>query len=551
MNRPVADVALIGQFLQLLPPDHVAGLLSLWEQGKTEPASLQPALMAALNAVDWRENSEQVGRLINQLLPLETLVPEMYAEWRPVVRDAVAFASSHLSPARLVPKLVDQLLLPPDTPLEKRLSAMIARVPSLQKVGQIVARNPKLDPAFRAELIKLENAIQDIAPAAVQASIIENLGPRLAQYRVKVAGEILAEASVSAVVRFSWLNPANGQRELGVFKVLKPYIPDFFDEDLAILQGLAEYFDLHRARYQLPEIDLSQTFAEIRTLLAREVQLHQEQANLRRAQHQYASLPGVRVPRPITVLCTPTMTAMSDEGGTKITAAFAKGRTQRQHVAEKLVKALIAHPLFLPDESVLMHADPHAGNLFVDEETGDVLLFDWALAQSVTRGERRAMVRLLLGVVLRDADLIVAAVIDLANRDGVCSQDVSDEEVVRAHVDGLLAELAPWRAAGLVEMTRLITELMASGFRFPPFLLIFRKMLFTLEGVLEDTSANVRVDAVVAGYVRRHLMAQLWAGSPEESATFALPLQESDWEEIGARAWTFFPRLWDQVSAGR
>ncbi len=551
MNHPTADIALIGQFLQLMPPDHMAGLLSLWEQGMTDPASLQPALMAALNAVDWSENSEQVGRLINHLLPLETLVPEMYAEWRPVVRDAVAFAGSHLSPARLVPKLVDQLLLPPDTPLERRVSAMIARVPSLQKVGQIVARNSKLDPAFRAELIKLENAIHDIAPAAVQASIIENLGPRLAQYRVKVAAEILAEASVSAVVRFSWLNPANGQRELGVFKVLKPYIPDFFDEDMAILQGLAEYFDLHRARYQLPDIDLCQTFAEIRALLAREVQLHQEQANLRRALHQYASLAGVRVPRPITELCTPSMTAMSDEAGIKITAAFAKGRTQRQHAAETLVQALIAHPLFLPDESVLIHADPHAGNLFVDEQTGDVLLFDWALAQPVTRSERRAVVRLLLGVVLRDADLIVAAVSDLAVRDGVRSQGTQDEEIVRARVNSLLAQLVPWRAAGVDEMAKLITELMADGIRFPPFLLIFRKVLFTLEGVLEDTSANVHIDAVVAGYVRRHLLAQLWANSPEEAATFALPLLESDWTEIGARAWAFFPRLWGQMSASR
>ena len=315
MKSPVADAALIGQFLRLLPADQMAALLALWEQGAVDPEALQPALLAALNAIDWENNRDAVGSLLNQLLPLETLVPEMYAAWRPVVRAAVAYAGSHLSPARLVPKLVDQLLLPPDTPLPQRVSAMIARVPSLQKIGQIVARYPRLDPAFRAELIKLENAIHDIAPAAVQAAIVDNLGPRLAHYRVKVAAEILAEASVSAVVRFSWLNPASGQRELGVFKVLKPYIPDFFEEDLAILQGLAAYFDLHRARYELPDIDLGQTFANISSLFAREVQLHQEQANLLRVERQYASLPGVRVPRLIAELCTPTMTALSDEGG--------------------------------------------------------------------------------------------------------------------------------------------------------------------------------------------------------------------------------------------
>src|ERR1039458_7313975 len=56
-----------------------------------------------------------------QLLPAEALVPEIYAAWRPLVRDAMLFMISHLSAARLAPKLVEQIELPPETTPEVRL----------------------------------------------------------------------------------------------------------------------------------------------------------------------------------------------------------------------------------------------------------------------------------------------------------------------------------------------------------------------------------------------------------------------------------------------
>lgn len=537
------DVELMERVAALLPVNRLAEVLLLLDSGDADPLALETATLAGLEAVDWETQRAQVGALINQLLPLETLVPDIYAEWRPVVHDAIAYAGSHLSPARLAPKLVEQLLMPADTPLEKRVSAMIARVPSLQKVGQIVARYPHLEPAFRRELIQLENSIHDVTPAMVQAAITADLGPRLARYRVKVEPDLLAEASVSAAVRFSWLNPANGRRELGIFKVLKPYIQDYFGEDLAILHGLAIFFEVHRARYHLPDVNLPQVFADLHDLLAQEVQLPQEQRKLLQAYGQYASLRGVRVPRLIPELSTAAITAMSDEGGVKVTAAYTGTGSRRRSTAQRLVEALIAHPLFLPDETVLIHADPHAGNLFVDEQTGDLLLFDWALAQRVSRAERRDLVRLLLGVALRDVELIMAAMNGLVVAPEQAATD--QEQAVRAYVRSFLGQFPPVGVGGLQDATRLITELMAAGVHFLPFLLIFRKLLFTLEGVLEDVSPGMHLDAVVLGYVRNRLLCLVCDRADRGAgASFALPLRPADWGEIAASARVYYPRLW-------
>src|SRR5207253_9729777 len=98
--------------------------------------------------------------------------------------------------------------------------------------GQGNARKGPLGSAMRNALIRLENGIRDVQPEDIRAIIHKELGPRLETVGVEIASTILSEASVSAVVRFSWRDPETGRRERGVFKVLKPHIPEYFSEDM-------------------------------------------------------------------------------------------------------------------------------------------------------------------------------------------------------------------------------------------------------------------------------------------------------------------------------
>src|SRR5581483_4415571 len=120
-----------------------------------------------------------------------------------------------ISPARIATKLFEQLDLPPRTTPETRLLRLIAEVPGLQKLGQVIARNQHLRPALRNALAKLENGIRDVKPEDVGAVIMQGLGPRLKKFEVRIAPAILSEASVSAVVRFTWRNPETERRERG------------------------------------------------------------------------------------------------------------------------------------------------------------------------------------------------------------------------------------------------------------------------------------------------------------------------------------------------
>ena len=223
----------------IAPQQLRAALSNFLPKGATAAEQIR-AIETALRSPAGQAMRDTMARwIVDEVVPVERLVPQAYLKWRPPVREAMMFVVARLSPARLAPKLLEQLELPASTTAEVRLLRLIAKVPGLQKLGQVIARNQHLRPALRKALARLENGIRDVRPEDVVAIIRQELGTRVEKYAVKITPAILSEASVSAVVRFSWRNPESGKRERGVFKVLKPHIPEYFAEDMDYLQGLS------------------------------------------------------------------------------------------------------------------------------------------------------------------------------------------------------------------------------------------------------------------------------------------------------------------------
>ena len=379
---------------------------------------------------------ERIGQWVIQRLPAEELVPEKYAHWRPLVKDAMLFMFLHLSIERLAPKIVEQMELPSSTRTGARLLRLIAKVPGLQKLGQVLARNRNLHPRLRRSLTELENGISDMNGKQVDAIIREELGPRLEANAVKIKPGIFFEASVSAVVRFTWRNPDTSQRERGVFKVMKPHIPACFAEDMHLLAELAKYVGTKHREYGFAKRVLPDTFSDVRRLLQHEVHFSREQATLVEASRIYGSIPGIRVPRLIPSLCTSKITAMSEERGKKVTEAVARmSGWSRARVAELLVESFLVAPLFSTEKDAMFHADPHAGNLLYDKRTGEVVILDWALTEHVNVEERRHLALLVLFTALRDSGGIFDQIQALSRGRARCK--ASQAKIIRDCVESL------------------------------------------------------------------------------------------------------------------
>src|ERR1035437_2350122 len=438
----------------------------------------------------WRG---EIGKWIGRLVPGEIPGPDSAQRWRPLVRDAFQFVFERLSDRRLATKVVQQFELSADTAPEQRLLRLVNKMPGLQKVGQVLARNRRLAPKLRRALSELENGMSDVSLEEVRGLIQERLGQRLTAYAVELAPAILSEASVSTVIRFTWNQPGR-EREQGVFKVLKPYVPECFGEDMTLLQDLGEFLTSPERGYGFAIHDVKDMLAEVLLLLAHELDFRREQATLLEAVKMYRASIGIRVPRLIEPLCTSDITAMSAEAGVKVTEAFPRSPVRRARVAEQLIEALVAVPLFSREEDAIFHADPHAGNLLYDETNRELVVLDWALAERLSLESRRNRAR--LGVIDR------------------CVKRFFDE-------------MSPDASPGTLDAMRLLDRIALEGVHFPPPLFLFRKIVLTLDGVLYDVAGpGVRIDEVIAREFLTRCAASL--------GVFHAPLE---WKDFAAIEW--------------
>ena len=168
---------------------------------------------------------------------------------------------------------------------------------------------------------------------------------------------------MGAVIRASLQMPADQERRDVVCKVIKPYVLKALPEELAILDELTRYFDQHRAFYELGEIPLAEMFQNIRKSMSEEIQIEDEQDNLRRAAGYYKDNSRILIPA-LYSFSTAHVTVMEFVRGDKISNAFLENAPQRAIMARRLSDALTFDVIFSKREEALFHGDPHAGNVF-------------------------------------------------------------------------------------------------------------------------------------------------------------------------------------------
>jgi len=531
------DAAAILTGLRQLPPKQLrAALADFLPQNATADERTR-AIEDLLRSPAGRSLRDAMARwIVEGIVPVERLVPEAYEKWRQPVRDAMTFVVARLSAERLAPKLLEQLELPENTSAEERLLRLIAKVPGLQKLGQVIARNRHLRPALRNALARLENGIRDVKPEDIRTIIQQDLGPQLNAYAVEIAPVILSEASVSAVVRFTWRKPESGRRERGVFKVLKPHIPGYFAEDMDYLQRLAQYFGERHHNYGFPPDLIPDTFRKVRRLLQHEVNFVREQKTLVEAGNLYRSMSGVRVPQLIRPLCTPKITALTEEYGIKVTNAAARlSAAGRRKVAEQLIEALVAVPLLSAQKDVIFHGDPHAGNLLYNNRTGELTIIDWALREHLSREQRRHLALLFLMVSLRDPAGTCNAIMALSQRRVQATSPRSRMigEIVTRFLDGMPVQHLP---SG-VDAMRLLERVALKGVKFPGALIMLSKVMVTLDGILGDIGGG---DTGMTFTIARDI-AEHWIANREE---FRSPLLTRDWITLQCSAVLYPSRIW-------
>lgn len=475
------------------------------------------------------------------------LVPEVYADYRPLVADAVAFFLHHLSAPRLDAILAEQACLPRDTGVEQRLTLLLFHCPTLHKLGQVVARNRKLDQELRRRLQTLET-MPGTACGNTIRQIIRSELKDVPEGVLKLDATALAEASVAVVVPFSLSAAASSGPAYGVLKVLKPGIEEALEEELAIWSELGRFIDERCEYYKVPPLNYAESLATIRDLLAREIRLDIEQGNLAEAAEFYKDSERIQIPS-LFPFCTPRITAMERVYGRKVTDVDTLSERQRGKLANAVVEALIARPVWTPRETAIFHADPHAGNLFFTEDERLAIL-DWSLIGHLGKRERVHLMQLLLATLAMDPMRVVHEIEALA-------QVPVNRSALRAVVDKSLDKLYAGEFPSFHWLQSLLDmSLLSAGVQFSSELLLYRKSILTIEGVVADISGKSSIGRVLPTSAIRQFLCELTARviAPPTSRNFGTHLSNLDLFSLywggPAAATRFWTHYWqDRLAA--
>jgi ubiquinone biosynthesis protein len=455
---------------------------------------------------------------------LASVLPQEYSHLCRPVAGALAVFLGGLPGGHQTAILEEQAALAPRATTAERLATLARSCPALHKLGQILARDRRLSHELRRHLQELESLPPSITTETIQEILADELGP-LDRLGITLQPPALAEASVAVVIPFRYDHPPGGTSLTeGVFKVLKPGIEERLEQELALLERVGAYLDEGCDEFGIPHLDYQDAFEQVRGKLRHEVRLDQEQRQLAAARIAYQGQPRVQIPM-LLEPCSPRVTAMERIFGVKVTDhALTAGRDVRR-LAELIVDALIARPIFATTAEALFHGDPHAGNLFLTTDNRLAIL-DWSLVGSLRDCERAAMMQIILAALALDEGRIVTLL------EGLAARQDPDEEALVAVVRRWLGRVCQGQFPGFTWLMGLLDEAAQSArLRVSGDLLLFRKSLHTLEGLLADVRPEGRqIDAVLSREFVRQFAIEWpgrWLARPE-SRSFPTRLSNAD-----------------------
>ena len=277
--------------------------------------------------------------------------------------------------------------------------------PTFIKVGQFFSTRADLFPSeYVEELSKLQDRVPAFGYEQVAAIVQQELGKPIEQIYSYFDPTPLAAASLGQVHRAKLKTG-----EEVVVKVQRPGLTRLFTIDLEICRGIAEFFQYH-TRWGGPGRDWIGIYGECRRTLWEEVDYLNEGRNADTFRRNFRDMPQIAVPKVYWRYTSPRLLTLEYLPGIKISdyEALSAAGLDRKLLARLGAEAYLRQLL----KDGFFHADPHPGNIAVKPD-GTLIFYDFGMMGRIRPGIKEKLVAMLAAVVAKNADLVVALLVEL------------------------------------------------------------------------------------------------------------------------------------------
>ena len=355
-----------------------------------------------------------------------------------------------------------------------RLATTFARLgPTFIKLAQIMSARADIFPEpYLSAIGKLQDQVPASSADSIIAVIEEDEGKTVDELFQTFDREPIAAASLGQVHRATL-----GGRDV-VVKVLRPGVEETVALDLAVSFRLLFWLNILFPNHHVRA--LTNVVREFSVKVREEMDFRKEADNIRRFHDTFRAEHRVRTPEVHRELTRRRVLVMEYCRGTKIDQlqeAFDSGRLSFQRTMETITELYLR--MMLVDG--FLHADPHPGNLLVQDD-GTIVILDWGMVVEVPRWTRESILNIALAVAREDLDGIINGMYQL----GAISPEVSRGEIREAARE-IMRIIERAQTTSLERVQELVEQLFDTFYTWPLMLpqelVYFLRASALLEGI--------------------------------------------------------------------
>jgi predicted unusual protein kinase regulating ubiquinone biosynthesis (AarF/ABC1/UbiB family) len=371
---------------------------------------------------------------------------------------------------------------------EVLLDSLLTLGPTFIKLGQLLSTRPDILPP---EYVDVLSSLQDEVPPAEWAGVKEVIEDELGPVD-EVYDDFDTEAISGASLGQVYLATYEGE-EVAV-KVRRPGIESLVEADLRVLRWsmpLIQRFIGQGRAFSLE--NLTDEFAET---IRQEMDYGREGQMLREIQQNFADDEAIRIPDTVESASGPRVLTMEYCPGVKINDVETLDEMgfDRTELATKLQRIYLQMIV----EDGVFHADPHPGNLAVDDD-GSVIFYDFGMSGRVDPFIQDKIVEFYIAVANQNIDGILDTLIEMGTLSPEADRQVMGDVMELAIADARGEDIEQYRVNQIIEQVE--NTIYEFPLRLPRNLALVLRVATVVEGVCVTLDPEFDFISVATDYL--------------------------------------------------
>ena len=369
------------------------------------------------------------------------------------------------------------------------LESMLTLGPTFIKLGQLLSTRPDvLPPEYIEEFTQLQDNVPPAPWEDAERVVREELGS------VDEAFDAFDPQAISgASLGQVYLAEHDGRRV--AVKVRRPNIESLVEADLRVI------------KFSIPLlmrfVDESQSFSletladEFTTVIRQEMNYTREATMLKEIRSNFAADRRVRIPEVVDERSTGRVLTMEYVPGTKISQIedLDDLGVNRSKLAERLQRVYLQ---MIIDDGVF-HADPHPGNLAVQED-GTLVFYDFGMSGRVDPFIQERIIQFYGAIAQQNIDAILDALIEMGTLSPEADRQTMADVMELAIADARGENIEQYRVQQIVSQVE--DTIYEFPLRLPPNLALVLRVATVVEGVCVTLDPNFDFIEVATDYLR-------------------------------------------------